>query len=192
MGVMDDADRFEPGSLAEWSDWLAEHHDDVRGVWLVSPKKSSGRQAFDYEASVLEALRYGWVDSTQRRVDDTRSMLWFARRRKQSVWTRTNKQRVARLQADGRLEPAGRAAVDAAKANGMWTVMDDVEDLVVPDDLAAAFDEHPGSREHFEAFSPSTRKQILAWIVLAKKPETRAARIAETAATAAAGRPAQA
>jgi uncharacterized protein YdeI (YjbR/CyaY-like superfamily) len=192
MGVLDEADRFEPASLDEWSAWLAEHHATAPGVWLVSAKKSSGRQAFGYEDAVIEALRWGWVDSTQRGVDEQRSMIWFAPRREQSVWTRNNKQRVARLEAEGRLEPPGRAAVEAAHANGMWTLMDDVEDLVVPEDLAAAFEEHPGSREQFETFRPSVRKQVLAWIVLARKPETRAARVAATAERAAEGRPPQA
>jgi uncharacterized protein YdeI (YjbR/CyaY-like superfamily) len=192
MGVLDEADRFEPASLDEWSAWLAEHHATAPGVWLVSAKKSSGRQAFGYEDAVIEALRWGWVDSTQRGVDEQRSMIWFAPRREQSVWTRNNKQRVARLEAEGRLEPPGRSAVEAAHANGMWTLMDDVEDLVVPEDLAAAFEEHPGSREQFETFRPSVRKQVLAWIVLARKPETRAARVAATAERAAEGRPPQA
>jgi uncharacterized protein YdeI (YjbR/CyaY-like superfamily) len=189
MGVMDEAERFEPASLEEWSAWLAAHHASAPGVWLVSAKKSSGRQAFGYDDAVVEALRWGWVDSTQRGVDEHRSMLWLAPRRRGSVWTRTNKQRVARLEAEGRLEPAGRAQVDVAVATGMWTLMDDVEDLVVPADLAAAFESHPGSRERYDAFRPSVRKQILAWIALAKRPETRAAGVAATAEQAAEGRP---
>ena len=189
MGVMDEAERFEPASLAEWSAWLAEHHATTSGVWLVSAKKSSGRQTYDYDDAVVEALRFGWVDSTQRGVDEHRSMMWFAPRRPQSVWTRNNKERVGRIEAEGRLEPAGRAQVEAARADGRWTQMDDVEDLVVPPDLAAAFEAHPGSREAYEAFRPSVRKQILAWIVLAKRPETRAARVAATAEQAAEGKP---
>jgi uncharacterized protein YdeI (YjbR/CyaY-like superfamily) len=191
MGVMDDAERFEPATLDDWSAWLAEHHADTPGVWLVSAKKSSGRQTYAYDDAVVEALRWGWVDSTQRGIDEHRSMMWFAPRRPQSVWTRNNKERIARLEAEGRLEPAGRAQVEAAKADGRWTQMDDVEDLVVPADLAAAVDAHPGSRAAYDGFRPSVRKQILAWIVLAKKPETRAARIARTAELAAEGTPSQ-
>lgn len=189
MGVMDDAERFEPATLEAWTAWLTQHHASTPGVWLVSAKRSSGRQTYDYEDAVVEALRWGWVDSTQRTVDESRSMIWFAPRRPRSVWTRNNKQRVARLEAEGRLEPPGRAAVEAAHANGMWTLMDDVEDLVVPDDLAAAFDAHPGSRAAYDGFSPSVRKQVLAWIALARRAETRAARVATTAELAAQGRP---
>ena len=190
MGVMDEAERIEPGSVDEWSQWLADHHDSVRGVWLVSRRKDADR-VFSYEEGVTQALRYGWVDSTQKPVDEARSMLWFAPRRAGSVWTRINKGRVARLEEAGLMEPAGAAAVAAAKESGMWTLMDPVEDLVVPDDLDAAFDVHPGAREHWESFSPSSRKQMLGWIVLAKRPETRAARVLTTAARAALGEKSQ-
>jgi uncharacterized protein YdeI (YjbR/CyaY-like superfamily) len=153
----------------------------------VTPKGSSGLRTFGYEAGIVEALRFGWVDSTQRTVDDVRTMMWYAPRRPGSVWTRNNKQRVARLESEGRMEAAGAAAVAAAKASGMWTLMDDVEDLVVPDDLAAAFDRHPGSREHWDGFTPSARKEMLAWIVLAKRIETRNARVAQVAERAGRG-----
>ncbi len=181
MGVQDDAERFQPASLAAWSAWLAEHHADTPGVWLVTHKQSSGLAAFDYEDAIIEALRWGWVDSTQRGIDEQRSMMWYAPRRPGSVWTRRNKVRVAALEAAGRMEPAGQQAVDAARASGMWTLMDEVEDLVVPADLAAALDALPGARDHWESFPPSARKQALAWIVLAKLPETRAKRVADVA-----------
>jgi uncharacterized protein YdeI (YjbR/CyaY-like superfamily) len=85
------------------------------------------------------------------------------------------------------MEPAGTAAVTAAKDSGMWTLMDDVEDLVVPDDLSEAFDRYDGARDHWDRFPPSARKQMLAWIVLAKRPATRHDRIAEIARRAAKG-----
>ncbi|MCY7400726.1 MAG: YdeI/OmpD-associated family protein [Nocardioides sp.] len=190
MGVMDEAERVEPDSVAQWSQWLADHHDHVRGVWLVS-RRTALERAFSYEEGVLEALRYGWGDSTQKPVDETRSMMWFAPRRPRSVWTRINKGRIARLEEAGLKEPAGAAAVAAARESGMWTLMDPVEDLVVPDDLAAAFEAQPGSREHWESFSPSSRKMILTWIVLARKSETRAIRVETTAEKAERGEKSQ-
>jgi uncharacterized protein YdeI (YjbR/CyaY-like superfamily) len=190
MGVMDDAERLEPAALEQWRGWLAEHHSQPQGVWLVSARKAAAR-AFSYEEAVLEALRYGWVDSTVRPVDDRRSMQWFAPRRSGSMWTRINKGRVARLEEAGLMEPSGAAAVALAQETGMWTLMDAVEDCVVPDDLAAAFDQHPGSREHWESWSASAHKLILSWIVLAKRPETRAARIELTAEKAALGEKSQ-
>ena len=190
MGAMDDAERVEPTTVEEWSAWLREHHAQPTGVWLVSSRKAVER-AFSYEESVLEALRYGWVDSTVKPVDADRSMMWFAPRRTGSMWTRINKGRVARLAEAGLMEPAGAAAVAVAKETGMWTLMDDVEDCVVPDDLAAAFDRHTGAREHWEAWSPSAQKMMLTWIVMAKRPETRAARIETTAEKAARGEKSQ-
>jgi uncharacterized protein YdeI (YjbR/CyaY-like superfamily) len=190
MGAMDDADRLEPTAVEEWTAWLRAHHTQTTGVWLVSPRTAAGR-AFSYEAAVIEALRWGWVDSTVRPVDAHRSMQWFAPRRPGSMWTRINKGRVARLEEAGLMEAAGAAAVAVAKETGMWTLMDDVEDLVVPPDLGAAFERHPGSREHWESWSASARKMILVWIVLAKRPETRGVRIETTAEKAARGEKSQ-
>ena len=186
VGVQDEAEHVEPATVEEWAAWLAQHHDRGVGVWLVAPRRAAERPV-SYEDCVLEALRWGWVDSTAKPVDERRSRLWFSPRRRGSVWTRPNKERVARLEAEGRLEAPGRAAVEAARADGRWTLMDAVEDRVVPDDLAAAFADHPGSREHWDGFSPSAQKQLLAWIVLAKRPETRAQRVLATAEAAARG-----
>lgn len=179
--VHDDGERIPVETTAEWGTWLEQHHGRHQGVWLVSWKKHTGRAAIGYDDAVTEALRFGWVDSLARRLDDDRSMLWFAPRRKGSAWSRSNKQRIARLETERRMEPAGRAAVDAAKADGTWSLLDEVEDLVVPDDLAAAFDTQPGSRAEWDAFPPSVRRGILEWIVLAKRPDTRSRRIEETA-----------
>ena len=187
---MDDAERLEPITVEQWRTWLGKHHTEPQGVWLVSARKADER-AFSYEESVLEALSYGWVDSTQKPVDEARSMMWFAPRRPGSVWTRINKGRVARLEEAGLMEPAGAAAVVAARESGMWTLMDPVEDLVVPPDLGAAFEAHPGARESWESFSPSSRKMMLAWIVMAKRPETRAVRVKTTAEKAALGEKSQ-
>jgi uncharacterized protein YdeI (YjbR/CyaY-like superfamily) len=186
MGVQDEAEDVEPQTVEEWSAWLAAHHDRGSGVWLVSRRRAADR-AVSYEDCVVEALRWGWVDSTQKPVDEERTRMWFAPRRPVSVWTRPNKDRIARLEAEGRLESPGRAAVDAARANGNWTLMDAVDDRVVPDDLAAAFAARPGSRDHWDGFSPSAQKQMLAWIVTAKRDETRTLRVDATAEAAARG-----
>jgi uncharacterized protein YdeI (YjbR/CyaY-like superfamily) len=186
MGAMDDAERVEPATIEEWSAWLRDHHTQPQGAWLVNRRRAAD-QAFSYEESVLEALRYGWVDSTVKVLDEERSMLWFAPRRRGSVWTRANKARVAHLEEAGLMEPAGAAAVARAVETGMWTLMDPVEDLVVPDDLVEAFARHPGAREHWDSWSASARKMILAWIVLARRPETRAVRVETTAEKAARG-----
>jgi uncharacterized protein YdeI (YjbR/CyaY-like superfamily) len=185
VGKLDDALRVHPETRAEWREWLAANHDSCVGAWFVSWKKHTGRPAVAYDEAVSEALAFGWVDSVPRTLDDDRSMLWYASRKPGSAWSRPNKERVARLEAEGRMAPAGAAVVAAARADGSWSKLDDVEDLVVPSDLAAAFVEHPGSADEWEAFPRSAKRGILEWIVQAKKPETRAKRVAETAELAA-------
>ena len=187
MSATDDAERVQPDTVAGWRAWLEEHHASASGVWLVSWKKHTGRPTVSYDDAVTEALAFGWVDSKALRLDEDRSMLWFSRRRPASGWSRPNKVRVARLLAEGRMAPAGQAAIDAAERNGAWSLLDDVEDLVVPDDLAAELDRHPGARRTWDGFPRSVRRSLLEWIVLAKRPETRRARIAETAEKAGRG-----
>lgn len=182
-----DAPRVHVQTIEQWREWLAEHHLAETGVWLVTWRRTTDLPAPSYEQQIEEALRVGWVDSTLRRLDDDRTMLYFARRRPGSGWARTNKERIARLESEGRMLPAGQAVVDRARADGSWTLLDAVEDLVVPDDLATAFDRHEGARQHWDGFPASARKQILGWIVQAKRPATRAERIEETARRASRG-----
>ena len=178
-GVIDD--QVQPASLAEWRAWLAQNHGRGSGVWLVTWRAGSDGPRIGYEESVEQALCFGWVDSKGRSLDAERTMLWFAPRKRGSGWARTNKERIERLTAAGLMAPAGQAVIDAAKADGSWTLLDDVENLVVPDDLAAAFAAHPPAREHWDAFPRSARRATLEWIVQAKRAETRAKRVAEAA-----------
>lgn len=175
------ADAVQPADRAAWRAWLRAHHQRDGGVWLVTFKKSSGKATIDYEAAVEEALAFGWIDSKPRKLDDQRTMLWFAPRKPGSGWSRPNKERVARLQQAGLMHTSGQAKVDAAIADGSWTALDAVEALAVPSDLAQALARLPPAAAHFEAFPRSAKRGILEWIANAKKPETRAARIDETA-----------
>jgi uncharacterized protein YdeI (YjbR/CyaY-like superfamily) len=177
-------DQVQPGSLAEWREWLSHNQGRGQGVWLVTWRAGSGGPRITYEESVEQALCFGWVDSKGRSLDAERTMLWFAPRKRGSGWARTNKARIERLAAAGLMAPAGLAVIEAAKADGSWTLLDDVENLVVPDDLAAAFAAHPPAREHWDAFPRSARRAILEWIVQAKRAETRAKRVAEAAVKA--------
>jgi uncharacterized protein YdeI (YjbR/CyaY-like superfamily) len=138
-----------------------------------------------YEEAVEEALCFGWVDSRGGRLDERRTRQFYTPRKPGSGWATTNKARVERLQAAGLMAPAGLAAIERAKANGSWTMLDDVENLVVPDDLVAALAAAPPAAANWAAFPPPSRRLMLEWIRQAKRPETRAARIAETAALAA-------
>ena len=174
-------ERFQPDALDDWRAWLAEHHGRRDGVWLVTWRVGSGGPRITYEEAVEQALCFGWVDSRPRALDERRTMLWFAPRKPGSGWSRPNKQRVERLLAAGLMAPAGRAVVERAQADGSWALLDAVEDLVVPDDLAAALAAHPPAAASWDAFPRSVRRGILEWIVQAKRPGTRAERVRETA-----------
>ena len=183
MGLAD-APLVHVEDRAAWRAWLEANHATASGAWLVSWKRGHG-SAVDYGEAVEEALCFGWVDSTAGTIDERRSKLYFAPRKANSVWAASNKERVARLIAEGLMAPAGLAVIERAKSNGSWTVLDSVEQGVVPDDLAASFAAHPPAAEHCGAFPKSVRRAILAWIAQAKRPETRAARVDETAMRAA-------
>jgi uncharacterized protein YdeI (YjbR/CyaY-like superfamily) len=177
--------RFHPLTLEEWRAWLRRHHARDAGVWLVSYRKATGKPRVEYEAAVEEALAFGWIDSKPNTLDAERSMLWFAPRKPGTGWSRINKARVERLLAAGRMQPAGLAKVEAAKRDGSWARLDAVEALALPDDLVAALARYADARRHFDAFPRSTRRGILEWILNAKRPETRANRVEETARLAA-------
>lgn len=195
MGAASEAPEVRAATRAEWRAWLAAHHATSGTIWLVYPKKdtpgvdrSDPAQALTYDALVEEALCFGWVDSVPRKRDDGWAMLRVSPRKPGSGWSALNKARVARLEAAGRMTTAGRAAVDAAKADGSWTALDATEALEVPDDLARALHTDREAARHFAAFPPRSRKNILQWIAAAKRPETRAQRVATTVAEAAVNR----
>lgn len=183
--MREDAERFQPATLAEWRAWLAGHHDRPGGVWLVMWRAGSGGPRISYEQIVEQALCFGWIDSTGKGIDAERTMVWFTPRKPRSGWSRINKQRIDRLIASCEMTPAGLAPIEAAKADGSWTLLDDVEDLVVPADLDAALAAAPPARANWDAFPRSARRAILVRLVQARRPETRAKRVAEVASKAA-------
>jgi uncharacterized protein YdeI (YjbR/CyaY-like superfamily) len=185
----DAPERISPRTRSEWRTWLEAHHADRAVVWVVYAKKDSGLPTVGYDAAVEEALCFGWIDGKVNRLDDERFMQRFTPRRAGSTWSRTNKARVAQMVEAGRMTPAGRAVIDRAKRDGSWTILDDVEALVVPADLRAALDADPVAAANFEAFAPSRKKPLLFWVAGAKRPATRAKRIAETVRRAAANAP---
>jgi uncharacterized protein YdeI (YjbR/CyaY-like superfamily) len=179
---------YHPANLAAWRAWLAVHGDTARGVWVASWRKGSGRVPVPYEDLVEEAICFGWIDSTVNILDDERALQLMTPRKPKSAWTRLNRQRAAVLETQGRMTGAGRRAVEAAKANGWWTIYDPVEDLREPDDLARALDASARARIAWDGFPPSARKQMLWWVISAGKPETRTTRIAKIVAEAEQGR----
>lgn len=175
MAALADAPHLEWEDRGAWRVWLVANHAASRGVWLVMRRREA--RSGIYDAAVEEALCFGWVDSTAGRVDEERGKLYFAPRKPNSGWAATNKARIERLIASGRMAPAGLAAIERAKANGSWTMLDGAERLEVPPDLVLALDARRGAAGNYAAWPPSVRKQALGWIAQAKRPETRDARI---------------
>ncbi|MCU0910695.1 MAG: YdeI/OmpD-associated family protein [Rhodobacteraceae bacterium] len=185
MGAADDAPILTVRSRADLRDWLAAHHAESGPVWLASYKKRHP-DYMPYEPLVEELLCWGWIDSVTRALDADRSMILIAPRNPKSAWSAINKAHVDRAVASGAMTPAGLAKVEAAKASGMWTFLDDVERLEVPPDLAAALD-GDGLRAVWGGWPRSVRRGTLEWIKTAKTAPTRAARISEVTGSATQG-----
>jgi len=170
---------------AAWRRWLQKHHASSPSVWLAVRKKGAAKPGVSYEEAVEEALCFGWIDGTLNRLDGDYYKLWFAPRKRKSVWAANNKRRVEELIRTGRMTEAGLAVIEAAKRDGSWDSLEPVDSLAVPDDLAKALKANPAAKRNFEAFPPSSRKLVLFWIQSAKRPQTRAKRIAEAVRRAA-------
>ena len=167
--------------------WLKKHHATSPGIWLVYYKKGSGTPSVTYREALDEALCFGWIDSRVNAIDDERYRQIFTPRRPKSVWSRINKGHIERLISEGRMTPAGQAAIDAAKADGSWHSLDDIEDLTAPPEFLRALRRNKPAMARFEAMSPASRKLFIGWVATAKRDETREKRIAESVAHIAAG-----
>lgn len=182
---------IHPPTRESWRTWLAQHHGTARGAWVASWRRGTGLPVVRYPELVEEALCFGWIDSMADTLDERRRLQLFTPRKPRSTWTRLNRERVARLEAQGRMTDAGLHAVEVAKTNGWWTIYDRVEDLREPQELAAALDAAPRARREWDSFPPSARKLMLWWVISAAKPETRARRISAIIEAAEQGRRAQ-
>ena len=164
---------------AVWRDWLERHHAEKREIWLIFLKKHLKEPCVTYDEAVEEALCFGWIDGILRRIDDREHAVRFTPRRPRSVWSESNVVRVERLTAEGRMTEAGLALVRAAKENGAWDEAASGRPDVTPEDLAAALAAVPAADAAWRAWAPSHRRQYIYWVLDAKRPETRARRIAE-------------
>ncbi len=180
---MTDLPRVEIRSHADLNVWLERNHATSGSVWLITWKKHSDHYV-SYDEIIDELLCWGWVDSRTLRVDADRSGLLIAPRNPKSAWSAINKAKVARLRADGRMQPPGEALIAAAQGNGMWSFLDDVERLEVPDDLADALGD---LRAVWEGWPRSVKRGTLEWIKTAKQAPTRAKRIADVVQSATEG-----
>lgn len=175
---------FHAESRPQWRAWLVAHHAAARGVWLCSWRSHTGRPRCPYPEVVEEALCFGWIDSTASNLDEERGLQLLTPRRPRSTWTRLNRRRVEQMEDAGLMTGAGRRAVEVARANGWWTILDPVEDLLEPVELATALDAVPPARAAWDAFPAGARKAMLWWVVSAMRPETRDRRVAAIVAAA--------
>ena len=175
---MTEAEVVEFGNRLEWRRWLKEHHSRAKKVWLLIQKVGSTKRGLRYEEAVKEAMCYGWIDGKMRRLNDNEFVQRFTPRRRNSVWSRVNRDRVERLIEEGRMAEAGLKAVEEAKRNGRWDrAYTSREPPTMPDDLLEALREDPEAHGNFVGFPNSARFMYVHWINEAKRPETRARRI---------------
>lgn len=172
---------FSPTSRENWREWLAENHRSKQSIWLVYYKIQANIPTVSYNDAVDEALCFGWIDSTRKSLGDDTFMQFFSKRKPNSVWSKINKGKIQRLIDEGLMTEAGFESIEKAKQNGSWSILDEVEELIIPEDLENEFNTKAGSKDFFLSLSKSVRKAILQWLVLAKQAETRQRRIAEIA-----------
>lgn len=168
--------QVEVRSAEELRAWLLAHHGQAESVWLVTWKKAPGAPYVSVQEVLDELIAFGWIDGLRRKRDDGRTMQLISPRRQQ-VWAASYKQRAERLEAEGRMHPAGRAAISAAKAAGRWDETAEVDALVLPEDLVAALRGQTVAEAFFCGAAPSYRRNVLRWLHGAKRMETRAARV---------------
>ena len=170
---------FYPKHRQEWREWLKDNHEKEQSVWLIYYKKKSNIPTIIYSEAVDEALCFGWIDSKSKPLDEEKFMQFFSRRKEKSVWSKVNKEKVDRLIGEGLMSKAGYEIIRTAKKNGSWTILDEAEALIIPDDLEKAFDNRSNARQYFLGLNRSDKRNILQWLVLAKRQETRLKRITE-------------
>ncbi len=172
---MDELLQFK--NRGEWRAWLAENHSRPRGAWLVISKKHFENAALPYEDAVEEALCFGWIDSIVKKRDTETFQQWFAPRRENSPWSVSNKLRVEKLIAEGKMAQAGMAKIEAAKRSGNWEEARGTPTEHVPEDFQKALDSNQKAKRFFESLSKTNRYFYVYWITNAKKDSTRRERI---------------
>jgi uncharacterized protein YdeI (YjbR/CyaY-like superfamily) len=188
VAVDDDLPQLPFASDAEWEAWLESNHAESRGVWIKMAKKGSGVASVRYPEVLDTALCFGWIDGRREALDERFFLQRFQPRRRRSPWSRINRDKVERLTAEGRMRPAGLAEVERAKADGRWdAAYDSQRYTTVPDDLQRELDARPTAAATFAALNRGSRFAILYRLREAKRPETRARRLADFVARLEAG-----
>lgn len=176
---MNSTKEYCPKNRKEWRKWLEKNHKGKDAIWLIFYKKSSAKYNLSWSDSVDEALCFGWIDSTKRTVDEERYKQYFSKRKADSNWSKINKDKVNALIDQGLMMEEGLKSIEIAKENGSWTILDEVEALVMPKDLNEALSKNDVSGKFFDELSKSDKKILLYWVFSAKRQETRRKRIQE-------------
>lgn len=158
---------------------MHDNHLSVTKAYLIFYKVGCGIESMRWEEAVQVAICYGWIDSTVKKLDENRRRQMFTPRKDKSVWSKLNKTYIEKLIAENLMHESGLRKIAIAKQNGSWEALDEVENHVIPEDLALAFEQNPMAFQNYNSFSPSYRKSYLYWLNQAKRAETRANRITE-------------
>ncbi|WP_107038988.1 YdeI/OmpD-associated family protein [Brumimicrobium mesophilum] len=181
---MKDVEEFHPKNQKEWRNWLEENHVEQDAIWVIFYRKKSPDYNMGWSESVDEALCFGWIDSTKKTIDNEKFKQYFSKRKAKSNWSRVNKDKVKTLIDQGLMQKEGYKSIEIAKENGSWTFLDNVEDLIIPDDLIEEFSNFEGAKEFYDGLSNSVKKMLLYWVISAKRKETRQKRVLEIAENA--------
>lgn len=184
---MKDVEEYCPVDSKDWRKWLELNHQKKDAIWLILYRKKSSKFNLSWSDAVDEALCFGWIDSTKKTVDDISYKQYFTKRKPKSNWSKINKEKVKTLIDQGLMREEGYKSVNVAKENGSWTILDSIEDLIIPKELQEAFEQSAGSLEYFESLSDSSKKILLYWVVSAKREETKRKRALEIAENASKG-----
>jgi uncharacterized protein YdeI (YjbR/CyaY-like superfamily) len=188
MGADDGLPTVFFSSAAAWEAWLEENHADARGVWIKMAKKGSGIESVTAPQALELALCFGWIDSRREALDDEYFLQRYTPRQPRGRWSRINREKAQQLIAEGRMRPAGLAEVERAKADGRWNAAyDGARTATIPDDLQRELDARPAAKAFFDTLNSQNRYAILYRLQDAKKPETRARRLAKFVAMLEAG-----
>jgi uncharacterized protein YdeI (YjbR/CyaY-like superfamily) len=188
MGADDGLPTIFCASAADWERWLQENHAASNGVWVKVAKKASGIDSVRYPEVLDTALCFGWIDGRREALDELHFLQRFSPRRARSPWSRINREKVERLMTAGRLRPAGVREMERAQSDGRWEAAYAGQNtMAVPDDLQRELDGRPEARAFFAELSGQNRYAILYRLQAAKRPETRARRLAKFVAMLEAG-----
>lgn len=176
---------YYPKNRKAWRAWLQKNHLTKQHIWLIIYKKGSGKPSLTYDEIVEQALCYGWIDSKPNKRDAESYYLFIAPRKPKSVWSALNKKRIGKLLEGNLMTPIGLQKISDAKKDGSWTALDKIEALEMPALLKSAFAKNKKAHAYFDAFPPSTKKQLYQWVESAKTDATKQKRITETVILAA-------